>query len=78
MPNAASHNNASWYTDTDGSLEHSLSRGKPVVQCVFSPEDNSGFLGSTLVHVKLSELCLTHGKNSINVKLYHLISYDNE
>ena len=23
-PSAASHNNASWYTDTDGSLEHSL------------------------------------------------------
>ena len=26
-PNAASHNNASWYTDTDGFLEHSPSRG---------------------------------------------------
>ena len=26
-PNAASHNNASWYTNTDGFLEHSPSRG---------------------------------------------------
>ena len=26
-PNAASHNNASWYTDTDGLLQHSPSRG---------------------------------------------------
>ena len=26
-PNTASHNNASWYTDTDVFLEHSLSRG---------------------------------------------------
>ena len=25
--NAASHNNASWYTDTDGFQEHSPSRG---------------------------------------------------
>ena len=25
-PNAASHNNTSWYTDTDGFLEHSPSR----------------------------------------------------
>ena len=36
-PNAASHNNASWYTDTDGSLEHSPSEGNlyykgPVLQ----------------------------------------------
>ena len=26
-PNAASHSNASWYTDTDGFLEHSPSGG---------------------------------------------------
>ena len=26
-PNAASHNNTSWYTDTDGFLEHSLCKG---------------------------------------------------
>ena len=26
-PNAASHNNTSWHTDTDGLLEHSPSRG---------------------------------------------------
>ena len=26
-PNAASHNNAIWYTDTDGFLEHSPSGG---------------------------------------------------
>ena len=34
--NAASHNNASWYTDTDGFLEHSPSRGYP-------PDNNFGF-----------------------------------
>ena len=34
-PNVASHNNASWYTDTDRFLEHSPSGGS-------SPEDNSG------------------------------------
>ena len=27
QPNAASHNNASWYTDPDGFLEHSASGG---------------------------------------------------
>ena len=26
-PNAASHNNTGWYTDTDGFLKHSPSRG---------------------------------------------------
>ena len=26
-PNTASHNNARWYTDTDGSLEHSAGKG---------------------------------------------------
>ena len=26
-PNTASHNNSSWYTDTDGFLEHSPSEG---------------------------------------------------
>ena len=33
-PNAASHNNASWYTDTDGFQENSPSKGslKPVLQ----------------------------------------------
>ena len=30
--NAASHNNASWYTDTHGFLEHSPSGQKPVLQ----------------------------------------------
>ena len=39
-PNAASHNNASWYTDTDGFLEHSPSRGslyynRPSLQKIF-------------------------------------------
>ena len=28
-PNAASHNNARWFTDTDGFREHSPSRGSP-------------------------------------------------
>ena len=36
-PSAPSYNNASWYTDTDGFLEHSCSRGSlyykgPVLQ----------------------------------------------
>ena len=30
--NTASHNHASWYTDTDGSLEHSPSRGSLYLQ----------------------------------------------
>ena len=34
--NTASHNNASWYTDTDGFLEHS-----PVLQGTCPPEDIS-------------------------------------
>ena len=39
--NAASHNNASWYTDTDGSLKPSLSRGRlyykgPTLQKIIS------------------------------------------
>ena len=37
-PNAASHNNASWYTDTDGLLTQ---QGKPVLQGACPPEDNS-------------------------------------
>ena len=41
-PNAASHNNASWYTDTDGFLEHSPSWGKPALQGACPPEDKSG------------------------------------
>ena len=40
-PNAASHNNASWYTDTDGFLEHSPSGGNlyykgPILQKIIS------------------------------------------
>ena len=42
--NIAFHNNASWYTDTDGFLECSLSWGKPVLQEACPPEDNSGLL----------------------------------
>ena len=45
MPNAASHNNASWYTDTDGFLEHSLSGEEPLLQGADPPEDNSSFWG---------------------------------
>ena len=43
-PNAASHNSASWYPDTDRFLEHSPSWGKPVLQGARPPEDNSSFL----------------------------------
>ena len=41
--NAASHNNASWYTDTDGILEHSPSGGSLYYKGAHPPEDNSGF-----------------------------------
>ena len=43
--NAASHHNASWYTDTDGFLEHSPSRGSLYYQQPHPPEDNSGVWG---------------------------------
>ena len=48
-PNAASHNNTSWSTDTYGFLEHTPNgesldyKGSPI------PEDNSGFWGFPLV-----------------------------
>ena len=50
-PNAASHNNASWYTDTDGLLEHSPSEGnlcyeEPTLQKIIL-----GFSGSHLIHL---------------------------
>ena len=43
--NTASHNNASWYSGTDGFLEHSPRWGKPAVQEARPPEDNSGCFG---------------------------------
>ena len=51
-PNAASHNNASWCTDTDGFLEHSPSRGSlpykgPTLQKIIP-----GFGGSPIVSVQ--------------------------
>ena len=61
-PNTASHNNASWHTDTDGSLEHSF-----VLPGTRPPEDNSGFYApptpphvSMLLMFGLKELLLTH------------------
>ena len=39
--NAASHNNASRSTDTEGFLEHPPKQGKPVLQGAHPPEDNS-------------------------------------
>ena len=36
---AASHNNAGWYTDTDGFLEHSPSGEKPILPGTHTPED---------------------------------------
>ena len=38
-PNAASHNNTSWYTSTDGFLEHSPSGG--IIFSACPPKDNS-------------------------------------
>ena len=51
-PLTASHNNASWYTDADGFLEHSpRGGGKPVLQGARPSKDKSGFiLDSTLPH----------------------------
>ena len=48
-PNTASHNNASWYTDTNGFPEHSPSRGS-LLQGACPPEDNAGFFLVPLVH----------------------------
>ena len=56
-PNAASHNNASWYTDTDGFLEHSPSRENLYYKGAHSPEYNSGgFLGPPLTIFQRSVL----------------------
>ena len=44
--NAASHNNASWNTDPEGFLEHSLSEGSLYYKGpAHLPEDNSVFWG---------------------------------
>ena len=48
-PNSASYNNASWYTDTDGFLEHSPSGGSlyykgPALQKIIQ-----GFFGSPVI-----------------------------
>ena len=48
-PSVASHNNASWYTDTDGFLEHSPSRGSlyhkgPTLQKIIQFFGGSPFL----------------------------------
>ena len=53
-PNAASHDNASWYTDTDGFSEYSPSQGNlyykgPILQKIIL-----GFLGPLIVHHVLS------------------------
>ena len=52
-PNTASHNNANWYTDIGGFLEHSLSRGSlyymgPTLQNV-TQNVIPGFGGSPLI-----------------------------
>ena len=53
--NAASHNNARWYTDADGFLEHSPSMG--VLQGARPPEDNSRVFGG-LPSYNILETCL--------------------
>ena len=42
LKEAAPHKNASWYTDTDGFLEHSPSGEDCTIR---DPEDNSSFCG---------------------------------
>ena len=65
-PNAASHNNASWYTHTDGFLEHSLV-GKPVLQGAHLPGENSGFWGG-------SPLYMAYTKYFINMSCDYIYS----
>ena len=50
-PNAASHNDTSCYTDTDGFLEQSPRGEEPILQGVCPPEDNSDFGGFSCVYV---------------------------
>ena len=52
--NTASHNNASWYTDTDGFLEHTQ-WGKPVLQGDKGPalQITPFFLGPPLIHTRV-------------------------
>ena len=49
-PNTASHNTTSWYTNTNGFLEHTQQE-KPVLQGASPPTHNSGFLGSPLIYM---------------------------
>ena len=47
--NSASHNNTSWYTDTDGFLEHSPRRGGLYYKGLILQKIIPGFLGSPLI-----------------------------
>ena len=50
-PNAASHNNASWYTDTDGFIEHSPTRGSLYKGPIF-PKIIPAFFVSPLISLR--------------------------
>ena len=69
-PNAASHYNTSWYTDTDGFLEHlpsgeSLYYKGPTLQKII----RGGGLGP-LSDIKHFAQCLAHSELSISVSYY--------
>ena len=49
-PNTASHNNASWYTDADGLVEHSPSRGSLYYKGHSLQKIIPGFLGPPLIY----------------------------
>ena len=52
-PSTVSHNNASWCTDTDGFLEHSLSGGSLYYKGPAHPKIISFFLDSPLYTMRL-------------------------
>ena len=63
--NAASHNDASWYTDTDWFLEHSSSRGSLYYQGPTVHNIIPGILGSPLTFVIESEVSECSNKSEV-------------
>ena len=61
-PNTASHKNASFYTDTDGFLEHSSSGGNLYYKGPSLQKVIPGFGVSPLIQVKTHSTVSPHGK----------------
>ena len=57
-PNAASHSNASWYTNTEGFLEHSPSEGSLNYKGPPSSKRSFQFWGSLLYNGKVIQVIL--------------------